>query len=449
MNNDARTVVRALLIDHGDPTRSLDWTRRLADSFCAARPGWRIEIEGAAFPDMARALIQAASDGRPPEIAQLSYTTIQVARDLLGPGGRPLFAPVGRFIGGRSLIAGESVTSGGIIPAVLDHYTCDGELWAIPTQASTIVTFANMSMLAAAGIDEIPQTWQQVETACRALRGSRGGPAHGITWPNYSWWPQHAVGAQGGMLADHDNGRSGRAERIELASPEMLAYLGWWQRLHADGHYLYTSKPTAADPIRIWGENFRALVSGEVALCVTTSVFGGRLAAAAREAGFELGVARAPYNGEVAYQGSVIGGDALWLAAGLDDEVRDVALGFMEHLNTARNAADRHKVMAYEPITAASVELLSAEGWFDERPHQRGGYDELTGARGSAHALGAVIGDFAAIREVIVDATHDVLACGAEPADRLAAATAAAQVLLDDYNAHVSLGQGPRGLDVD
>lgn len=449
MNNDARTVVRALLIDHGDPTRSLDWTRRLAQEYCRSRPGWRIQIDGAAFPDMARALIKAVRDGRPPAIAQLSYTTLQVARDLLGAGGQPLFAPAGPAIGGRSVIAGEPVTSGGIIPAVLDHYTCDGELWAIPTQASTIVTFANMSMLAAAGIGEIPRTWQQVDTACTALRGMRGGPRYAITWPNYSWWPQHAVGAQGGLLADHDNGRSGRAERMLLASDQMLAYLHWWRRLHSGGHYLYTSRPTVQDPIRIWGENFRALASGDVALCVTTSVFGGRLAQAAREAGFELGVARAPYNGEVAYHGSVIGGDALWLAAGLDPDARDVALGFMEHLNTARNAADRHKVMAYEPITVASAELLEAEGWFDQRPHQRGAYDELTGARGSAHAKAAVIGDFAAIREVIVDATHDVLAGGADPTERFTAANATAQALLDKYNAHVALGQGPPGLDVD
>lgn len=451
--NEASTpgdkVIRVLLIDHRDPTRPLSWSRDLAARFCRSRPGYRIEIDGAHWPDMARAVIKSVREGRPPAIAQLSYASIQLARDFVRGDGQPLFAPVGPAIGGRARIAGQPVTSGGIIPAALDTYTVDGELWAIPAQVTTIVTFANMTMLKAAGISEIPRTWQQVEIACKALRGLRNRPPYGITWPNYPWWPQHAVGAQGGLLADHDNGRSGRAGRVDLACDEMLAYMHWWQRLHADGHYLYTSKQTAADPIRIWLENFSAFATGQVALCVSTAVFGERIAQAAREGGFELGVARAPYHGEVPYHGSVIGGDALWLGAGLEEDVRDMALGFMEYLNATPAAVSRHKGMGYELTTPDSVDLLEKEGWFEERPYRRVAYDELTGARGSAHSKALVIGDCTAIKEEIADATHDVLTGGADPAARFAAATAKAQALLDDYNAYLRAGNGPPALDTD
>jgi sn-glycerol 3-phosphate transport system substrate-binding protein len=453
MSDDASTtgdtVVRVLLIDHRDPTRPMTWNHDLAAQFSRSTPGYRIEIDGAHWPDMARALLAAVREVRPPAIAQLSYASIQLARDFRTNDGEPLFAPVGPAIAGRAQIVGQPVTSGSILPAALDHYRCDGEIWAIPAQVCTIVTYANMTMLKAAGIHEIPLTWKAVEAACIALRDQRGGPQWGVTWPNYPWWPQHAVGAQGGLLADHDNGRSGRAERVDLACEEMLAYVRWWRRLHEKGHYLYTSRPTASDPTRIWAENIRAFATGQVALCVSTTVFGDRMAQAAREGGFELGVGRAPYNSEVAYHGSVIGGDALWLGAGLEEDVRDVALAFMEYLNTARTAADRHRVMGYEPNTPASVDLLEKEGWFEHHPQRRVGYDELSGARGSAHGKALVIGDCNAVKGEIVDAMHDILVGGADPAARFAAATAAAQVVLDDYNAYLRAGNGPPALDTD
>jgi sn-glycerol 3-phosphate transport system substrate-binding protein len=61
--------------------------------------------------------------------------------------------------------------------------------------------------------------------------------------------------------------------------------------------------------------------------------------------------------------------------------------------------------------------------------------EQLDAADGSPAALGPLLGDFAGIQKEITQAVHDVLAEGADPGVRFAAATTRAQELLDVYNA--------------
>jgi sn-glycerol 3-phosphate transport system substrate-binding protein len=398
-------------------------------------------IHGSDFRGLPSDFRRMAEAGRRPAIGQFSYSSIQLARDLAGADGRPLLTPVGRYLTGRAEILGKPVTHPTIIPAVRGHYTDGGELLAVPTQTSTVVLYANMTMLAAAGVSAIPRTWSEVSAACAALSRLRNGPPCGITWPNYGWLFQHAVAAQGGLLADPANGRTGRAIKVCLTSDQMLAYVQWWRQLHRAGHYLYTSRPSAEDPLRIWAENVSAFATGQVALCVSTSVLAERMAEAARAGGFELQVGRAPYNGDAPYHGSTIGGDALWLADDLDPVTREGALAFIEYLNQPQTVVERHKMTGYAPHTGPALDLLDREGWFAARPYRRGAVTELSTVHGSAHDSAAVLGNFAAIHDVMVNAMHDVLTSDAVPTARFHLAGQTAQRLLDDHNARVRAGE--------
>jgi sn-glycerol 3-phosphate transport system substrate-binding protein len=331
--------------------------------------------------------------------------------------------------------------------AARNYYTYGGELLAMPPLTSTTLLYANTTLLRAAAVAALPRTWDDVTTACKAVTGLADGPAHGITWPNHGWIFQQALAQQGGLLADHGNGRAGRAERVDLASDEMLAFVRWWRELHRDGHYLSTGhRAFGPHTGPAWEANFQAFAEQRVAFVLGSSVEAEWMVQAGRRGGFTVAAGRMPYNGETRYAGNLIGGDALWLADGLDQATRDGALAFMQYLLTPHHAAKRHQNTWFIPITGASIDLLEAEGWFHENPHHRVAIDQLAASDGSPAARGALVGDLAGIHGVLTRAMAEVLAGEADPVRRFTQASAAAQRRLDDYNAHcLSTVPGRRG----
>jgi sn-glycerol 3-phosphate transport system substrate-binding protein len=287
-----------------------------------------------------------------------------------------------------------------------------------------------MSILAKAGVAEPPRTWRQVTAACRAVTQLSGGPSHGITWPNCYWWFLQSVAQQGGLIADRDNGRSGSAERISLASDEMLAYVAWWQRLHQDGHYLYTGTPVD------FPGSAKAFENQQVALLLGSSVDALRLQQIGEQRGFTVEASRMPYNDEVSLAGNMMGGHALWLAAGLSQAKQDGALAFMQRLVSPRNDAEWAKLRCRIPITRAAADVLDREGWFSRNPNLRVAGDQLEESDGSPAALGPLLGAQASIVGELTGAMHAVLADDAEPMARFARASQRAQQMLDAYNSH-------------
>jgi sn-glycerol 3-phosphate transport system substrate-binding protein len=433
-----RALVDVWLLYYHTPSY-LDGMKELAEKFNDAHPRYHVNIQGHYYRTLPEELFRAAQDGHRPAVAQFFYATAQLARDMRGKDGKPLFASVGKAVGGRTEILGEPVVLGDLLPAVRDYYTCDGHVAAVPLVASTALLYANTTVLERAGISEAPRTWKEVEAACAAVAELPDGPAHAITWPNHGWFFQQSLAQQGGLLADRDNGRSGRAETVDLATGEMLAYVRWWQRLQRDGHYLYTG-------VGAWEANFAAFAEQRVAMTMSSSVEAVRMIQAGRDGGFGVLPCRMPHNDGVPYAGNMIGGDALWLADGLDEVTRDGALAFLQFVVNPRNAADRHKTSHFIPPTRASADLLAAEGWFAQDPGLRVALEQLDAADGSPAARGALLGGFADIQDMMTRAMDEVLVSGADPAARFAQASAEAQRLLDDYNAHcLGKGPGPRG----
>ena len=411
-------------------TNEADIAVSAAEEFNKSHPQYLVEIERHDFRTMPEEVARAAEQGDPPDIAEYHYTVTQAAMDSLGRDGTPLFTPIERAIAGRAEILGEPVVLDDMLPAARDYFRYGGELKSLPRTASTVVLFANMDILAKAGVAEPPRTWREVTAACQAVAKLPGGPIHGITWPNCYWLFLQAVAQQGGLIADHDNGRSGRAEKVDLASREMMAYVTWWQRLHQDGHYLYTGK--LAD----FPGCFTAFEEQQVALVLSSSVDASHMLQRGERQGFTVEVSPLPYNDELRLAGAMMGGFSFWLAAGLSQAKQDGALAFMQYLMRPHRAAEWAKRHYRIPITRAAVDVLEAEGWFPDNPHLRVATDQLEAADGSPAALGPLVGGHAEIVGELTAAMHDVLAGDAEPVARFTRAGERAQQVLDEYNSY-------------
>ncbi|WP_248965391.1 extracellular solute-binding protein [Sphaerisporangium perillae] len=415
----------------------LDPIKQRAREFEQAYPRYRIDVSSSYFQDLARDVADATQQGRPPTIASYYSGATQLARDTLTRDGKPLFTSVEKAIGGRTEILGQPVVLDDVVAAGRHFYTIDGSFSAIPMTLSTMHMYTNTTLLRAAGVTEVPRTFQEIEEACAAVARLENGPSHAISWANDGKFFQQALAHQGGLLTDNDNGRTGRATTVDLTSPEMTAYVMWWYRLHRDGHYLHTGK------LEDWAGSSRAFADQQVVFRFSSSFEAPYMVKAGRERGFEVAVTPTPYNADFPFAGNWIGGDGIWLRDGLDEETSDGALAFMQYLNNPRNAAEWHKVYGSAPVTNAAAELLEREGWYDEHPYHRVATDQLNMTTGVPGAQAAMLGHFAQIQHAMMYALEDIMALGADPVERFGEAAEEAERLLGDYGAHC-LATGPR-----
>jgi sn-glycerol 3-phosphate transport system substrate-binding protein len=443
----SRTVVEVWVADLTFP-QYMDRLWKLAEEFDARHPDYHVNIQGRDFRTLPLQIAEAAAEGTAPAIAEYYFSVTQAALDTLNRDGGKQFTSLEQAIGGRTEILGEPVVIDDIIPAIRDYYTYHGELASMPTVGTTSLLYANKGLLRAVGVDELPQTWAETEQVLGAL-AELPGLDHTVTWANHGTFFQQAVCSQGGLLSDKLNGRAGRATTLNLHSAEMLDWVLWWKKLHDQGHYLYTGK------IPDWEGTLKAFAEQRVGLRITSSNDVNYMAAAARQAGFEIEVGGFPYNQDRPYIANAVAGTSLFLSGGLDEATQEGALAFLQFMHNPRNNADRHKNNSFVPITNASVALLEEEGWFDEHPYHRAATDHLAAypprvletrpdlAGSAPESTGALFGDFAGVQDVMCQAMGDVLARGADPEERFRQATGQAQKLLDDYRADAAVA-GPR-----
>ncbi len=396
-----------------------------AAEFNTKHPEYNIEVTSfASYNDAFDAAVLAVDSGEPPGIIHFFEAATRQALDAVGADGNPIFKSVTEAIAGRSEILGEPVVLDSVVSAARDYYTVDGSFYSMPWNTSTTVMFNNMDMLKAAGVNEPPETWGDVEDACEAIMGMADAPSGCITWPNHSWFVEQSLGQQGELLGNADNGRSGRATEVYLESDGMLNYVGWWKELADNGYYTYTGLQ------RDWDGTSNAYIAEEVAMLIYSSsdtTFFDENTTFDNQASFM------PRNEDVAYVGNLIGGATLWMLDGMDTATQDGALAFMNFFSNPANAAAWHQLTGYVPITQDAVDLLQGEGWYDESPNSKVASDQLAAAENTPASLGALLGNFVGIRDVITIAIEDILVNDLDVATRMAQANEEANKSLSEY----------------
>jgi sn-glycerol 3-phosphate transport system substrate-binding protein len=327
-------------------------------------------------------------------------------------------------------VLGEPVVLDDIIAPVRAYYTLDGVFTSMPWNSSTPILYANMEMLAAAGVTELPTTWQEVEAACAAYLAAMADAQGCITWPNHGWFFEQWMAQRGAVLANNDNGRAERATEVLLGSEDAVAVMSWWQNMHSQGYYNYSGVQ------RDWGATEQAIETGTLPMIITSSADAVNITRIAGENNITITTGRMPYDSETGWTGNLIGGASLWLSDGLDTVVEDGALAFLQFLNNTENAAAwASTVTGYIPITTSAAALLEEQGWYDENPNFRVAFDQINDSEVTIATSGALLGTFRETRDIVTQAIEDLMLQGGDAAERMATAAADANALLADYNA--------------
>ncbi len=403
----------------------LDWAKEVAAAFNAEYPQYNVVITGGyTYEELFAQVTVAAEQGDLPAIVQFFEAGTQDARD------SGLFKSIQAALGDRTEVNGIPTNFDDIVAPVRAYYSLDGEFTSMPWNASSALMFNNMTILNAAGIDEPPQTWADVDAACEAVMAMDNAPEYCFTFPNHGWFFEEWLAQQNGLFVNNDNGRSARATEVAFNSDAGVAVLNWLNDMYDKG-YLYYSGAQGGDS---WGTVDQAYQTQQVAMAAYSSSDTTLYTNIGIENGFETVASYLPYNQETGWTGNLIGGATLWLTDGLAPEVEDGALSFMLYMADTENAASWHKLTGYIAIRESANDLLESEGWFEENPNQTVAADELSNTEITPATSGALVGGFPAIRNVVTAAIDRVLLTDDDPATVLDNAAEEANQIIEEYN---------------
>ncbi len=149
-----------------------------------------------------------------------------------------------------------------ISPNLLEELKLDGHLWSIPLYTSNLGIFYRPKLFQAAGITQIPKTWEELREVAKKLTIDRNGdnkpeqygmllPLGKGEWTVFSWFP-FLLGAGGEVVTNN---------RPNLTNQAAISALQFWQNLMKDGSVMLSP------PERGYEED--AFITGRVAMQIT------------------------------------------------------------------------------------------------------------------------------------------------------------------------------------
>lgn len=402
-----------------DANRS-GWIQDRIDEFNAqlAADGRNFEVVGerkGSYPETQQAAVLAARQGNPPHLVQLYEVGSQIAVD------SGIFMPVDEL--------GPFDTDDYIAP-VLNYYTIGGQVHSIPFNSSSPIIYANRTLMDAAGIDSVPRTMGGILEACQAAEdaGVLTADVKCFGMSLNGWFIEQWVAEQGEPLVNNDNGRAGRATEVLLTSDAVKNVFNFMKDLNDNGWYTYTGR------LEDWDGSDAIFANGNAMFHITSTADLVNITNSVGD-NFDLVTGQLPIVDGTVRNGVVIGGASVWLVADHPEDQLNVAREFVLYMTNPENMVSWHKATGYYPVRNSSVDLLEAEGWFEEFPNASTAFDQLLNTIPNSATAGALMGTFQATRTIVEEALQKVFA-GATVDSALEEAKRLADAALAEYNAN-------------
>tara|TARA_A100001391_G_scaffold193509_1_gene168897 strand:+ start:796 stop:2166 length:1371 start_codon:yes stop_codon:yes gene_type:complete len=332
--------------------------------------------------------IAAFRAGKGPDIVQIFEVGTATMMSAKGA-----IVPVHQLMADFAPQEGTAFDPNAYLSAVTGYYTdTDGKMLSMPFNSSTPVTYYNKDVLAKAGVDSLPQTWQEMGAALKKVVDS-GAASCGLTttWP--SWVMLENFSARNDVpFASQANGFAGTDTRLEFNTTAVVDHIQRLDDWQADKRFVFGGRFDDAAP---------KFYSGECAMMMGSSASYAGVKESAK--GFEFGVAPLPYDSDVIEtpQNSIIGGASLWVLSGHSDEEYQGVAKFFQYLSKPEVQADWHQFTGYLPITTAAAKLTREQGFYAENPGTDVAITQMTSATPTENSKGLRLGNMVQIRDVI------------------------------------------------
>ncbi|WNK20278.1 sn-glycerol-3-phosphate ABC transporter substrate-binding protein UgpB [Halomonas piscis] len=288
------------------------------------------------------------------------------------------------------------------LPAVVGYYTdTRGNMLSFPFNSSTPILYINRDAFDAAGIQDTPETWEEVVEASRQLRESEAASCGFTTsWPSWVMLENFSA-MHDSPLGTLENGFGGLDTEFVFDNELVARH---WDNLKAwqdEGVFRWGGPGPGDDAAPMF-------YSGECAMFFGSSA--ARVGVLANS-DFDVDYAMQPYYADVesAPQNSIIGGATLWALQGHSDEEYEAVAAFFEYLSQPEVQAEWHQRTGYLPITQAAWELSKEQGFYAENPGTDISIEQMTLNPPTENSKGLRFGNFVQIRDIISEEMEAVM----------------------------------------
>ena len=278
------------------------------------------------------------------------------------------------------------------------YYSVDGNLYSLPFNSSTPFLFYNKDAFEEAGLDpnKPPKTFKEVEEYGKKLVES-GAVNNALTvgWP--SWvLAENMFTWHGKPITNNNNGYDGHATELKINSDfgvELFKQLKEWQ---SENIFTYEGREGTPNP---------AFLTGKTGMIITSTAYLGGFK---EGADFEIGSGFIPHKEGLPQGNSLIGGATLWVYKGHSQEEYKAVTEFLDFIASVDQQVSWHKQTGYLPVTQSAVNELDEQGWFEQNPNHATAFNQLNIETDTGEFDGLRLGDFVAIREIVLSEIESI-----------------------------------------
>ncbi len=316
--------------------------------FKAAHPNVEVKVRATydSYEDGTNTILREAVSGNLPDVTMQGLNRQQILVE------KGIAKPLDLFIADEADFAKD-----GYHDAMLSLSTFDGAVYGLPFSVSLPVGYYNMDILHKAGVDALPETWDEVIAACETMKAE--GVDNPIFWGwnvTGNWFLQALMWSQDKAIVENGS--------VTMDSPEALAALQQMQEIF-----------TRCDMQNLdWKAALASFSAGEIGMMFwSTSALG---AVERSQGDFELVTGPFPGLGTPP-KGLPAGGNAARLTSTSDDpEVQKAAWAWLKFITSGSGAAEVAKTTGYMPPNKAANEVILAD-FYERNPNKQTAVDQL------------------------------------------------------------------------
>ena len=386
----------------------------------------KLAFQGNAEEQMAK-LLASLGGGDLPAIV---YLNEENAQRLIDSGAA---TPVQEFIDR------ENYDLSDFAPKVVQYYTVDGKLWAMPFASNVPLLYYNKVTFREVGLDpeKPPKDIEELRQASEKMvkRDSHGNLTRtGLAINLTAWHLATALQEYGDLYVNNENGRAGRATEVLFNGPTGQAFFQWWRDMVKEDLALDVGRdPTGADTYLPVGAGRVAMTTGDsVALRSVVDALEGGLA----QVDVELGVANRPgVPGGTGLPG--IYGRALWIFKSRPQEEQEAAWKFIKWLREPEQQAEWYAGSGFLPVNSKAFELPAAKEIEAKYPQFKVAAELYRAASVSPVPPGPLLGPQFDVSQIIRREIEEMLVGNKDPIDAINDAAEQANDVIQDYNRRV------------
>jgi sn-glycerol 3-phosphate transport system substrate-binding protein len=358
-------------------------TLSLVDKFNQSHPEIKVDpVHKGSYAENLTAAIAAYKSGNAPHVVQVYEVGTQT---LLDSGA---IVPVYELFSQHNI----GIDWQDFLGPLRAYYSVDDNLYSLPFNSSTPFLYTNKDAYESAGLDPDtpPETFADLESMGQKLVDSgavevawtAGWPSWTLVENMFTWHVK--------PIANNKNGYSDHASKLMINSDFGVKLFQTYRRWQDRSIFAYEGREGTPNP---------SYLTGKTAMIITSTAYLGGFKEAAE---FEIGSGFLPHMEGEPQGNSLIGGATLWVFKG-HPEADYAAVGeFLNFIATTEQQVYWHKNTGYLPVTNSAVKALEQEGWFKENPNHATAFRQLQIMPASGEFAGLRLGDFVAIREIIL-----------------------------------------------